>query len=355
MGTDEADVDDEAIAAWREALLGLPAWLVSLLVHLALLLTLAFCKFREEVRAGGVLVIAQTAEEPQELAETLADFAVDLQALELDSGLAEAPVADVGVIALSDLTLAAELAAPGDLGDVSLAELPLGEIGALFGRGGSGMTDIGDGLKAAATFFGARSRGQKFVFVVDNSNSMARGRFETALLELMRSVDAMGSDQQFCVIFFSDTAYRMFHPEPAPGLVPATPRNKERLRSWLGTVQMCLHTQGREAVTAALAMNPDAIYILGDGVFTDDTTDLLTAPHERRLPIHTLGMEVDPRGETQLRAIAQANHGTYRAVSATPEAQRLAQANPVRRNRTRGAVWGLKLPLVDDVKKKKKR
>ena len=86
------------------------------------------------------------------------------------------------------------------------------------------------------------------MFVVDNSNSMTRGRFETALLELMRTVEGMNPQQQFYVIFFSDTAYRMFHPAPAPSLVPATERNKERLKSWLSTVQMCLHTQGREAL-----------------------------------------------------------------------------------------------------------
>ena len=101
-------------------------------------------------------------------------------------------------------------------------------------------------------------------------------------------------------------------------------------------------------------MKPDVIYILGDGVFTDDTTDMLTAPHDRRLPIHTLGMEVDSRGEEQLRAIAQANHGTYREVNASPQAQQMAQAAPIRRNRTRGPVWGLKLPLVDPGRKKKR-
>ena len=55
------------------------------------------------------------------------------------------------------------------------------------------------------------------MFVVDNSNSMIRGRFETALLELIRTVDNMTPKQQFYVIFFSDTAYRVFHPNPAPG------------------------------------------------------------------------------------------------------------------------------------------
>ena len=61
---------------------------------------------------------------------------------------------------------------------------------------------------------------------------------------------------------------------------------------------MCLHTQGREALTAALAMKPDAMYILGDGVFTDDTTRHASPRRTTgSLPIHTLGMEVQPRGE----------------------------------------------------------
>ena len=60
------------------------------------------------------------------------------------------------------------------------------------------------------------------MFVVDNSNSMIRGRFETALLELIRTVDNMTPKQQFYVIFFSDTAYRVFHPSSRrPAWCPA--------------------------------------------------------------------------------------------------------------------------------------
>lgn len=176
---------------------------------------------------------------------------------------------------------------------------------------------------------------------------MTRGRFETALNELAKTVEVMSPKQQFYVIFFSDTAYRLFHPQPAPGLVVATESNKEKLRSWLYNVEMCLKTKGEEAMATALALKPDVIYILGDGVFTDRTTEKLTAPHNRTIPIHTLGMEVDPAGERQLRAIAQANNGTYRLVGATPAAKMMAARNPIKRNRTRGPVWGIDLQLVN--------
>ena len=104
---------------------------------------------------------------------------------------------------------------------------------------------------------------------------------------------------------------------------------------------------------AALMLKPDVIYILGDGAFTDRTAELLTAPHNRRIPIQTLGMEVPPAGQRQLQKIAQANGGIYRAVGASPAAKMMASKNPIRRNATRGPVWGVKLPAV--AKKKKRR
>ncbi len=347
----EDELGDGDAIAWRLTLRHMPAWLVSLLVHLALLLVLALSKFAED-RTHGIYVTAELIELAEEFVE---NWDLELEALPplpVESFAGDAAIPDVGVLALGDLTLAAELAGRDPWGELPIPQTTLDEIGLLFGADGAGMADIGDGLKAAS-FFGARSRGERFVFVVDNSNSMIRGRFETALLELIRTVDSMTPEQQFYVIFFSDTAYRMFHPAPAPGLVPATEPNKRRLKTWLSTVQLCFHTEGREAVTAALAMNPDAIYILGDGVFTDDTTELLTAPHDRRITIHTLGMEVQPRGEVQLRAIASANRGTYRAVSASPLAREMALQNPLPRNRTRGPVWGQTLPDRQEPKKKK--
>jgi hypothetical protein len=341
---------------WTRLFRTTPAWLVSLIFHLGVLLALGLCTFVNEQDAKGVFVSAAEVDAPEEKLEEFVE--VELESLqdleEMEQTDFASDFTDVGVIAMGDLSTPAEIQASDDIGDISLPETTIDEIGALFGKDGEGMADISEGLKAAASFFGARSRGDEFVFVVDNSNSMTRGRFETALMELMYTIEAMSPQQKFCVIFFSDTAYRMFHPEPAAGMIPATDQNRDRLRSWLGTVELCLRTQGQEAVTLALAMKPDVIYILGDGAFTDKTTQILTAPHNRRVPIHTLGMEVDPTGARQLQAIAAANNGTYRLVGASPQAKMMASRNPIRRNNIRGPVWGIELPLVARQRKKKR-
>jgi hypothetical protein len=96
---------------------------------------------------------------------------------------------------------------------------------------------------------------------------------------------------------------------------------------------------------AAITMQPDVIYILGDGAFTDKTERLLTARHNRKIVINTLGMQVNPRGQQQLTSIAKANQGTYRDVEAAPGALRMAKQNPIKRNNTRGRVWGVTLPI----------
>ena len=265
--------------------------------------------------------------EPQELTDPAVEMTVDPGTISLgdavDAGAAEVDVGDAGSVG--------EIA---DLGTLAGMEI------------GSGLGGDGDGLGAAAgvTFFGKKSEGRTFVFVVDNSNSMTGGRFETALDALMRAVEGLGPKQQFYVIFYSDSAYGMFHPQTVPGLVAATDDNKEKLRAWLYSVEMCLNTRGEDAMKRALALNPDVINILGDGAFTDKTEALLTAPHSRQTVIHTFGMNVDPRGEKQLTAIAVANGGKFNPVEVDPAAAKAAKANPIKKNNSRGSVWGLTLP-----------
>jgi hypothetical protein len=197
---------------------------------------------------------------------------------------------------------------------------------------------------AYGKFFGTGTSGKKFVFVVDNSNSMTNGKFQTALRELEETVANLTEEHEFYVIFFSDTAYPMFHPKPAKALVPATAENKERLADWLYGVEMCLKTRGEAAMAAAIMLNPDVIYVLGDGAFTDNTEQRMTAPHNRKIVVNTLGMQVNGKGAGQLKAIAQANNGTYRDVAAAPNAVKDAQLNPIKRNNTKGKVWGITLP-----------
>ena len=106
-------------------------------------------------------------------------------------------------------------------------------LGTLMAGAGSPGSGPPGGELGEAVFFGTRSKGDRFVFVVDNSSSMKDGRFEAAIAELVRSVEALSPRQAFYVIFVSDQTYPMFYPQPATDLLPATAPNKKRLAEWL--------------------------------------------------------------------------------------------------------------------------
>lgn len=209
-------------------------------------------------------------------------------------------------------------------------------------RPASSGTGKAEPLKRAS-FFGKRVAAVNYVFVIDNSNSMTGGRFETALNELMIAVNQLTPRQRFYVLFYSDTAYPMFHPTPANQLIPATPANKELLRRWLTTVQLCLKTNGKEAITAAFALNPDVIFVLGDGAFTDGASKYFAGMPQNKIPLHTLGMEVKEKDAKLFEQLALAHGGTYKDVGVAPGALQISKQNPRPRNNTRGPIWGLTL------------
>ena len=322
----------------------LPAWAISLLVHLALLLVLGLITLvTPSVTDFAIIVVSEDGKEPlEQIAEI--DLSVDLEEMEDLSPTFEAP--SISESKISDVTLDDIAAEVSDIGPQVIVQDSVSQIDAIFSEDGTAKQSLSDKVgEMTASFFGSKSYGKRFVFVVDNSNSMGRGRFYTAADELVKTVEKMEKDQHFYVIFFSDTAYPLFWPTPAREMIPATPKNKELLRRWLYTVQLCFKTRGSEAMKLALSLQPDAIYILGDGAFTDDTTNQLTLPHDRPTPIFTLGMQVDEKGKGQLNRIAKANHGTYRLVTVTPQAVQAALQSPIKKNRTRGPVWGRALPL----------
>jgi hypothetical protein len=198
------------------------------------------------------------------------------------------------------------------------------------GRETAGGQGTGD-APGSLTFFGTKSLGNRFVFVVDNSSSMKDGRLEAAIDELKRSVEALGRRQAFYVIFVADQPYPMFFPEPAPQLLLATPENKQLLTPWLGKVRLA-SGKNRElikAVNMAAALRPDAVFLLWDAdlkysdAVRQEVMNHLTSPQPWNFTIHTLGMgTLSPESEQNLAAIAQAHGGTYRRIDVQPPAVR---------------------------------
>jgi hypothetical protein len=236
------------------------------------------------------------------------------------------------------------------------------------GQGGGGQRGGGGGEGAggaadrnAPTFFGRAGQGRSVCFICDNSNSYRDGSFHAVLDELSRAVDLLRPDQSFFVIFSSDAAYPLFHPAGADTLQPATVENKKKLRAWLGTVEMCSGGQGiHDAVRLAGALGADCVYLLSDGEIGANVVDRLEAADFGGAVVHTFGVQlsvigrrtgqVDPdrlreqQGRNQnLITVATAHGGTFTAVAVPAAVAALERLRPIPRNRSRGAVWGVKL------------
>ncbi len=158
------------------------------------------------------------------------------------------------------------------------------------------------------SFFGIRARGLFFVYVVDCSGSMIDDdRMPRATIELRRSVFALREPQRFEVIFYNSESI------PMPGgPVPrsATLQAKNQLRSFLQLIDPDGGTDPRPAMKQALSLRPDAVFLLSDGAFPDDTVAELTRLNKHKVPIHCVDLTGGLAGD-HLKRIAEANGGKY--------------------------------------------
>ena len=351
--------------------------LVSGIVHLIALLGLAMMyvsveaePVRVAITLGEAAAVGETTEtSPDEVTLVASDDPQqpDNSMESLAEAIAAEPLADVGAPPAEELFADVQSAdgagvadaASFDPGDL-LAEVAGGGLGGGLGEGGRKRGGRrGDG--AAATFFGRAGQGRSVCFICDNSNSYRDGSFHAILDELARAVDSLRPEQSFFVIFSSDAAYPLFHPAGADALQPATVENKQKLRAWLGTVEMCSGGQGiHDAVRLAGALGADCVYLLSDGELGANVVTRLEVAEFGSAVVHTFGVQqrvidrrtglVDPdrlreqQGRNQnLITIATAHGGTFTSVTVPTAAAALESLRPIPRNRSRGAVWGVKL------------
>lgn len=159
-------------------------------------------------------------------------------------------------------------------------------------------------------FFGIRARGQFFVYVVDCSGSMIdEDRLVRAKRELRRSINRLQVPQRFKVIFYNDEPIAM------PGDLPrsADQNSKDQLAAWLRLIEPDGETDPRAAIGLALALRPDAVFLLSDGEFPPGTVEAIARKNSaRKIPIHCVDLSGGESGD-QLRRIAADSRGEYRA------------------------------------------
>ena len=200
--------------------------------------------------------------------------------------------------------------------------------GAAGQSGGASGAIGGDQSGARGTFFGISATGHTFVYILDKSGSMGGDRYRRAADELIRSVDALHSTQQFYVFLFSDEVTAMFDsPSPLPLPVRATTQNKQRLATWLDGVKPGGSTNPTEALRLSMRMGGSAIFLLSDGEFDrrsgrrkasplqpDQDAFGIVAAGGGDQPIHTVALE-SASGSQSLKRLSSMTAGEYRFVA----------------------------------------
>lgn len=202
----------------------------------------------------------------------------------------------------------------------------VGQASSGTGKSGGGGDPKGN---VGAQFFGVQANGSRFVFVCDCSRSMSGEKWTRLQVELRECLDRLAPGKGFYLIFFDGQSHPMFAPASAePELLDATPGNIERANQWMSLVPLGAHTSPFDSVRQALDLNPDAIFLLTDGEFRDQTAPYLRTHNRERekkgmkpIVVHTIGFFGEKR-QLLLERIARDTGGIYRHIDHA-EAERL--------------------------------
>ncbi|MDA7928466.1 hypothetical protein N9B54_00780 [Mariniblastus sp.] len=293
----------------------MPSWLWSTILHLIVLLILAWFTLNDPVAQESIVL--DVSESSESFIIEMTDFVLEDVVMEEAVGF---EMNEVGKM---------EFEAP-DLSTALMENVPLGfvelDLSSLDELGGAEGEEIGGELASTngsskAKFFGIRSYGKKFVFVIDCSGSMKGSRWRRAVTELREAVNGLEEDQEFLVLLYNTQTKVMLDANlQSAGMSVATADNKRRMLYWLKKQVPNGSTFPGPAVYAALKLRPDAIFLLSDGLLKDNTVNWLkqwNAPIPvdgnydtgKVIPMNTISL--DDQGEWVMRTIANQNGGVF--------------------------------------------
>lgn len=301
-----------------------PAWLLSFLLHSAILTILGLVWTTRPKgtsgQQGGPIGIAVVFEAKGEEQYYLMDDPVE-EALEADSSAelstASLPTAESALQeqeALLDglMPRLEETGGANAAGDLGLAtgsvSLPTG------GRAGA----------VKAELFGVEGEGSRFVYVIDRSDSMNgfEGKpMRRAKEELLQSLDSLGPTHQFQIIFYNDT------PSPyggssgrGPQLLRGDDRSKQSAARFVKEMIATGGTNHVDALRMAISMGPDVIFFLTDGDLPKPSLstldNILTRAARGGSTIHCIQFGEGPRTvrSSWISYLAEESGGSFRYI-----------------------------------------
>lgn len=168
------------------------------------------------------------------------------------------------------------------------------------------------------SFFDIKAAGTRFVYVVDRSSSMGfYGQILVAKGELVASLQALDSTQQFQVIFYNTRYSEMSLGNRPPSLWWASDIRKTQARQYLSSVGPEGGTAHMPALRKALSYKPEHVFFLTDAdqpQLSAADLDEIRRLNRGRTSIHTIefGRGGDLGVDNFLKRLARQNDGSYR-------------------------------------------
>ncbi|MEX2187475.1 MAG: hypothetical protein WD875_11795 [Pirellulales bacterium] len=298
-----------------------PAWLLSTVLHVAVLLLAAALTATaprgaadEPSREIGI-VLSQDRNEQREYFEapTPSEHAADeddpAAAGDQDSGnsLSAMPGQQESPLDVKDVLPDAPGAIPGAVSDGLV-----GNAGdATHGTGAN--TVVGGSVRTKV--FGVEGTGYKFVYVFDRSDSMSepQGRpMAAAKSELVASLRQLERTHQFQIIFFNHADPVVFNPTGQSGrLVFGDEANRRLAERFVASVSPSGGTNPENALVMALGMRPDVVFFLTDGQdLTLSSIDRVTKLNRGNASINAIEFGAGRgRASAMMVMLAQRNQG----------------------------------------------
>ena len=318
----------------------LPAWLLSLALHLAALLlgtllirgTYQPPPEEEPVRTTSIVLAQATPTaateyfDQDELRGETAEHRRDDSAVPsaTDELLESGPPAD----ALIELPrpAAASIDAPGlslpttkrGTGASRMSGLTPADVAAILAEEAARPRAAGPtGPTARLSLFGsAEAEGRSFVFLIDRSQSMGHqglGAIAAAAKELAGSIDRLDERHSFQVIAYNQKPLALGGRE----MLQATAENKQRLIDFVANTAAFGATEHELGLFAALRFKPGVIFLLTDGgdpgLKPGQLRAISQAAAESRTAIHCLHFGAGPLSDEEnfLERLAAQNRGSY--------------------------------------------
>ena len=314
---------------WMLVSWGISVAVAGVILALAMVIVI-FIKDAEEEDPGFELAVDQIQEDPEEQQKKIQE-----QQLEKSSSTT-APRTAITVNT--------------DIADINVESIDFnvsvdkGDVGEISGAGATGNIGLGMDLGSMnmVSFFGMKSKGNRFAFLIDYSASMGANQLKVMKHELVKTLNTFNRDVQVALIFFSGPAFiagttpkeaaqhwdknggaHNFTPKkgwrpPIPKWRACSPGIKAGFEKHVRGTPVSFGTDWRNPFNMAYSMSPapQVIYFMTDGATGNPQATVDKVKKRNKIQVNSIAFGIpNAKAEEPMKEMAKATRGTFKSYS----------------------------------------